>query len=380
MALTIDQFRQAARLDTQGEVALKPGADQLENRGTIGSKVVRFFRSIGEYLGICTRSPDAQERQASALYAFREALNQKFGEGLARQVTAHIEHQPLTGQVVNETIQRAETAENLETSARKAEISHNRFQNQQLTARMFPGEYIANPRTKEVQLRSNQHLESHITSGVIHRIQTEDAARQGFAGLCQEAGIKDVEQFSLLFNQYNNHEPGNAHTLYRQMLDGATVLHSGKSSNELTEQTVRQEAVDSLKALNKLESPEQVQQANTAYHQYVESIRSLLVDLPKGDVQKISEGLNRIADAKEIAMDRFKKNDVEGFSQLHSSAVGLALSKLSPDQKQLLFEQRERIENMFDGTSIDTGDSEHDNKLNHTAVTVGTMLTLFNQG
>ena len=334
MALSISTFQQVANIKPQGELQVKD--QQLENRGTIGNTIARFFHSIGAFFGLCQKAPTQQERQQTALTAFREALTTQFGSDISQRVTQNLAG-PLTGAKVNQAITDA-----------KRELMQIRYGNEQALSRMLPGEYIVTPMTKDVGLRGISHFESQMGKGLYDRLQTRETALQNFTGLCQDARVKNVEGFKALFNPSDNWSPNNGHTLYREMLTGTANSQAHSNTRTLSDEQVRQLAVSTLTSMRHLETPEEVEQAHQSFNQYTSSIKTMLSDIANGRVQSLQQGREQMDRAYENIQTAFK---LEGGLMsddglpIFDAAFGKALAELPPHERTALFERMSKEPN-----------------------------------
>jgi hypothetical protein len=129
---TIDAFHRAALADNKGELELRE--EGVINRGTIGNTLVRFFRSIGVFIGLCEKPPAAIERQKTVLEAFKSAVHAEFPDAkgqcklpmpIAENLAAiAIGEKPLTGEnarLVTDQIGKYYFLRAVEKSYKKAE-------------------------------------------------------------------------------------------------------------------------------------------------------------------------------------------------------------------------------------------------------------------
>ena len=346
MTISLTAFQQTANIKPQGELQLNTSGQQVENRGTVGNNLTRFFQSIGAFFGLCQKPPAEQERQATALTAFREALTTRFGEDVTQQVAQGLSG-PLTGSKVSETI----------TQARRL-LQESRFANEKTVAKMMPGEYIETPVMKDVSLRSMNHAETRMGKGGLYdKVQTQEKALENFTQLCTDAGVKDVEKFTTLFNPYNNYEPTNAHTLYREMLMGATYSDSRGNVQTVSENSVKLSANDQLKTMRKLTTGEEVAQAHQNFTQYADAIKTMLSDIANHRDTNLQQLAQRVDLASEGTKDAFKLEGgmtSDDGMPIAFAAFGKALSELPQTERTALFERLANKDNplsAFSGTN-----------------------------
>lgn len=105
----LDRFVRTARSSETGELALreKGGGASLENTGTLGNKVVRFFRRIGEALHVIRPEPSREQQLASAARSFGTALRGEYGKDIAAKVMSSMDKRAITGQQVQAAIAEA---------------------------------------------------------------------------------------------------------------------------------------------------------------------------------------------------------------------------------------------------------------------------------
>jgi hypothetical protein len=107
--INLGQFVRAGRSNETAELALrqKGGGSSLENTGTLGNKVVRFFRWIGEALHVIRPEPTREQQLQKAAKSFGDALRGEFGGAIAGKVLDSMDKRAITGRQARAAIAEA---------------------------------------------------------------------------------------------------------------------------------------------------------------------------------------------------------------------------------------------------------------------------------
>ncbi len=342
MTPSIASFERAASLKPQGE--LQVNQNQIENRGTLGNRLINAFRTLGAWLGVCSKPASEQARQVEVLEAFRQALTTQYGTEISGMALQDVRG-PLTGNKVDQVLSTAKGAQSR---------NRNHFNNEQKVALMLPGEYLSHAQGKDVSLRSDALLAD---AQVGQTLQTTQESERNFAGLCEQAKIKDVQSFATLFDATDNRSPKNGHTLYRDMLLGLARTVSFDDAKSLDLAEARQAATGVLKAMRPLDSAEKVARAHLCFNDYAQALRDMMADIAAGRDDDLEVGKERAVSALKHLTTAFKLGSSiigdDGWA-IGSAAFGKALADLPAAARSGFLDRLAGEDNPLEDPSLDS--------------------------